>query len=88
VPPHGGVAPLLGALPRREAERRYLTVLCCDMVDSTTLAGRLDPEDFREVVRMYHQACAGVIRRFNGYIAQYLGSWYDRLFWLSRSPRR
>ena len=70
MPPREGVAPLLGALPPREAERRYLTVLYSDLVDSTTLAGRLDPEHFREVVRTYHQACAKAIGRFDGYIAQ------------------
>ena len=48
-------------------------MLFCDLVDSTTLAGRLDPEDFREVVRAYHQTCAEVIQRFDGYVAQYLG---------------
>ena len=60
-------------LPPPEAERRRLTVLFCDLVDSTTLAGHLDPEDLREVVRAYHQTCAEVIHRFDGYIAQYLG---------------
>jgi class 3 adenylate cyclase/DNA-binding winged helix-turn-helix (wHTH) protein/tetratricopeptide (TPR) repeat protein len=56
-----------------EAERRQLTVLFCDLVDSTMLAGRLDPEDYREVVRAYHQTCAAVIQQYGGYIAQYLG---------------
>ena len=56
-----------------EAERRRLTVLFCDLVDSTTLAGHLDPEDLREVVRAYHQTCAAVIQQYDGYIAQYLG---------------
>src|SRR5882724_7129957 len=60
-------------LPPLEAERRHLTVLFCDLVDSTTLAGHLDPEDLREVVRAYHQTCAAVIHRFDGYLAQYLG---------------
>src|SRR5262245_11166408 len=55
------------------AERRQLTVLFCDLVDSTALAGRLDPEDLREVVRAYQQTCATVIQRFEGHIAQYLG---------------
>jgi class 3 adenylate cyclase len=73
TPHRVGVAPLPGALPSLDAERRYLTVLFCDLVDSTTLAGRLDPEDFREIVRAYHQTCAEVMRRFDGYIAQYLG---------------
>jgi class 3 adenylate cyclase/predicted ATPase len=56
-----------------EAERRQLTVLFCDLVDSTVLAGQLDPEELREVVRAYQEACAKVIARFEGHIAQYLG---------------
>jgi class 3 adenylate cyclase/predicted ATPase len=56
-----------------EAERRQLTVLFCDLVDSTVLAGQLDPEDWREVVRAYQAACAEVIGRYEGHIAQYLG---------------
>jgi class 3 adenylate cyclase len=56
-----------------EAERRQLTVMFCDLVDSTALAGRLDPETLREVVRAYQQACAAVISGFDGHIAQYLG---------------
>src|SRR5215813_8250652 len=72
-PSRQGVALPPGAVPVPEAERRHLTVLFCDLVDSTRLAGRLDPEDFREVVRAYHQTCAEVIQRFDGYVAQYLG---------------
>src|SRR5437867_3091998 len=56
-----------------EAERRQLTVLFCDLVDSTVLARQLDPEELREVVRAYQEACAKVIARFEGHIAQYLG---------------
>ena len=56
-----------------DAERRQLTVLFCDLVDSTVLAGQLDPEELREVVRAYQEACAKVIARFEGHIAQYLG---------------
>jgi class 3 adenylate cyclase/predicted ATPase len=62
--------------PRRaasEAERRQLTVLFCDLVGSTALSERLDPEELREVVRAYHQVCAETIGRFEGHIAQYLG---------------
>jgi class 3 adenylate cyclase len=55
------------------AERRQLTVLFCDLVDSTRLASQLDPEDYHEVVRAYQQTCAAVIQRFEGHIAQYLG---------------
>src|SRR5438128_11894368 len=56
-----------------EAERRQLTVLFCDLVDSTVLASQLDPEEWREVVQAYQEACAKVIARYEGHIAQYLG---------------
>src|SRR5215470_2623757 len=56
-----------------DAERRQLTVLFCDLVDSTVLAGQLDPEDLREVIRAYQAACATVIEHLEGHIAQYLG---------------
>jgi TOMM system kinase/cyclase fusion protein len=69
--PQGVAAP--AAQPPAEAERRQLTVLFCDLVDSTRLASQLDPEDYREVVRAYQQTCAEVIQRFEGHIAQYLG---------------
>ena len=50
----------------REAERRQLTVLFCDLVGSTALSSQLDPEDLREVVQAYQAACAEVIQRFDG----------------------
>jgi TOMM system kinase/cyclase fusion protein len=75
--PHPATEPSTELPPARshpaEAERRQLTVLFCDLVDSTPLASRLDPEDLREVVRAYQEACAKVIARFEGHIAQYLG---------------
>jgi class 3 adenylate cyclase/DNA-binding winged helix-turn-helix (wHTH) protein len=55
------------------AERRQLTVMFCDVVDSTTLAGRLDPEDFCAVMVRYHATCMAVIERYGGHVAQYLG---------------
>ena len=55
------------------AELRQLTVMFCDIVDSTTLSGRLDPEDFSEVLQSYQASCAAVIERYEGNIAQYLG---------------
>ena len=57
----------------RDAERRQLTVMFCDLVGSTALAGRLDPEELREHVRAYQATSADVIARFDGHIAQYLG---------------
>ena len=73
--------PLPNALPTAsqparhapEAERRQLTVMFCDLVGSTDLSGRLDPEDLREVVQAYQEAAANVIERYEGHIAQYLG---------------
>jgi class 3 adenylate cyclase/predicted ATPase len=59
--------------PSPDAERRQLTVLFCDLVDSTALSSQLDPEEWREVVRAYQDTCAKVIARFDGHIAQYLG---------------
>jgi class 3 adenylate cyclase/predicted ATPase len=56
-----------------EAERRQLTILFCDLVASTALSRQLDPEDYRAAVRAYQAACAPVIERFDGHIAQYLG---------------
>jgi class 3 adenylate cyclase/predicted ATPase len=56
-----------------EAERRQLTVLFCDLVDSTKLASQLDPEDWRDVVRAYQRVCTDVIQRYDGHIAQLLG---------------
>jgi len=70
-PPQGAALPPEPQSP--EAERRQLTVLFCDLVDSTPLASQLDPEDLRAVVRAYQDACAKVIARFEGHIAQYLG---------------
>src|SRR5262245_6882467 len=52
-----------------DAERRQLTVLFCDLVDSTVLAAQLDPEDLRGVVRAYQDTCAKVIGRLEGAIA-------------------
>jgi predicted ATPase/class 3 adenylate cyclase len=65
--------PLPTAPPPAEAERRQLTVLFCDLVDSTRLSSQLDPEELRQVVQTYQATCAKVIARFDGYIAQYLG---------------
>jgi hypothetical protein len=55
------------------AERRQLTVMFCDLADSTVLAGRLDAEDLREVIGSYQASAAEVVQRFWSHIAQYLG---------------
>jgi class 3 adenylate cyclase len=71
-----------GALPSRaperaeapaavpQAERRQLTVMFCDLVGSTALSARLDPEDLREVIGAYHSCVAEAVRRFDGFVAK------------------
>src|SRR4051812_14783736 len=49
--------------PQGAAERRQLTVMFCDLVGSTALSGRLDPEDLREIVGAYHRCCAAIVER-------------------------
>jgi class 3 adenylate cyclase/tetratricopeptide (TPR) repeat protein len=55
------------------AERRQLTVLFCDLVGSTELSAKLDPEDMREVLRTYQEVCSKVIVRYDGYVAKFMG---------------
>ena len=73
----GGLAPLgptnETSKPRSEAERRQLTVMFCDLVDSTELSQQLDPEDLREVNRAYQDACKVAVERYDGYVARYMG---------------
>jgi class 3 adenylate cyclase/predicted ATPase len=69
----GASSPARQPQPAYDAERRQLTVMFCDLVDSTALSARLDPEQLREVVRAFQTACGEVIARFDGYVAQYLG---------------
>jgi class 3 adenylate cyclase/predicted ATPase len=55
------------------AERRQLTVMFCDLVGSTELSARLDPEDLREIIGAYHRAVARVVGSFDGFVAKYMG---------------
>jgi predicted ATPase/class 3 adenylate cyclase len=66
-------APSSYPVVRQEAERRQLTVLFCDLVGSTELAAGLDPEDMGQVIRAYQQRCTGLVRRWDGRVARYLG---------------
>ncbi len=56
-----------------DAELRQLTVLFCDLVGSTALSAKLDPEDLREIVRAYQDACAEVVTRYEGFVAKFMG---------------
>src|SRR5215510_6569965 len=67
------VEPLPSEPHTPEAERRQLTVMFGDLVDSTRLSSQLDPEDYRDVVRAYQNVCTEVIQRYEGHIAQLLG---------------
>ena len=66
-------APAAPEAQSREAERRQITVMFCDLVGSTALSEKLDPEDLRSVMQEYQQAAGGVIERYGGHVAQYLG---------------
>jgi class 3 adenylate cyclase/predicted ATPase len=61
------------AAPRPDGERRHLTVLFCDLVGSTALAVKLDPEDLRDVIRRFQDACAAEITHMGGYVASFIG---------------
>ena len=59
--------------PAAFAERRQLTVMFCDLVGSTALSARLDPEELREIIGAYHRCCAETIERNGGFVAKYMG---------------
>jgi predicted ATPase/class 3 adenylate cyclase len=59
--------------PTDAAERRQLTVIFCDLVGSTAMSARLDPEDLREVIGAYHRCCANCVERDGGFVAKYMG---------------
>ena len=70
-----GVTPQAVTGPNRQdpAERRHLTVMICDLVGSTALSARLDPEDMRAVIDAYHAACARITRTYDGFLAEFRG---------------
>jgi class 3 adenylate cyclase len=66
-------APSQAPLAASEAERRQLTVMFCDLVGSTALSRRFDPEDLRELIGVYHRCVADTVARFAGFVAKYMG---------------
>ena len=86
------IAPLHPVRPRAERtsngatssavrrERRQLTVMFCDLVDSTKLATRLDPEDYSNVIQSYQRTCAQAVARYDGHVSQYRGDGIEVLF--------
>ena len=64
----------LAVLPvASDAERRPLTVMFCDLADSTALSAKLDPEDLQDVIRAYQERCTGIVREYEGFVAKYMG---------------
>jgi class 3 adenylate cyclase len=61
------------ATPQDAAERRQVTVMFSDLVGSTALSGRMDPEDLREVISAYQKCVAETVQRFGGFVAKYMG---------------
>ena len=59
--------------PHEAAERRQVTVIFSDLVGSTALSARMDPEDLREVISAYQKCVAETVRRFGGFVAKYMG---------------
>ena len=72
MPPQPAIEPVT-VVVSSEAERRQLTVMFCDLVGSTPLATRYDPEDLREIVGAYHRCVAATVARFAGFVAKYMG---------------
>lgn len=70
---HSNDQPLPRPPLERAPERRLLSVLFCDLVGSTELSRRLDPEDLREVLRSYQDRVAGAVTRYGGYVARFMG---------------
>src|ERR1700746_2072306 len=66
-------APAAGVPAPVDAERRQLTVMFCDLVGSTPLSTRFDPEDLREIVGAYHRRVTKTVARFGGFVAKYMG---------------
>jgi class 3 adenylate cyclase len=72
-----------GARPHDAAERRQLTVMFCDLVGSTALSARLDPEDLRGIIGAYHRSVTEIVEGFGGFVARYMGDGVLGLFRLS-----
>ena len=67
--PHHAPSALTEPKPQDTAERRQLTVMFCDLVGSTALSTRIDPEDLREVIGAYQHCVAEIVHRFDGFVA-------------------
>jgi class 3 adenylate cyclase len=87
----GGAAPATPQSPtateaKDATERRQLTVMFCDLVGSTALSTRLDPEDLRGIIGAYHRRCAELIERNGGFVAKYMGDGVLAYFGYPQAP--
>src|SRR5438045_7621701 len=73
TPTAGVAAPAASAPAQVDAERRQLTGMFCDLVGSTAISTRFDPEDLRELIGEYQRAVSETIGRFDGFVAKYMG---------------
>lgn len=73
TPDVAAAVPEAGPVAKPEAERRQVTVMFCDLVGSTELSSRFDPEDLRELIGRYHARAAETVARFDGFVAKYMG---------------
>jgi hypothetical protein len=67
------IGPIVEKRPQEVAERRQVTVMFSDLVGSTSLSARMDPEDLREVISAYQKCVAETVQRFGGFVAKYMG---------------
>ncbi|WP_024514375.1 adenylate/guanylate cyclase domain-containing protein [Bradyrhizobium sp. Tv2a-2] len=72
-PPLSEAPPATDKAGKDTAERRQVTVMFSDLVGSTSLSARMDPEDLREIISAYQTCVAGAVRRFEGFVAKYMG---------------
>src|SRR4029077_2433561 len=73
IPITEGISEVLASPPRSEGERRQLTVMFCDLVGSTALSVRFDPEELREEIRAYQNTVSSVVARYDGFVAKFMG---------------
>ena len=78
--------PTLDRSAKDTAERRQVTVMFSDLVGSTALSARMDPEDLREVISAYQKCVAEAVQRFGGFVAKYMGDGVLVVFRLSAGP--
>ena len=85
--PTAEAPPTLPKSPQDTAERRQVTVMFSDLVGSTALSARMDPEDLREVISAYQKCVAETVRRFGGFVAKYMGDGVLVYFGYPAGPR-